>query len=245
MNATTAQVVILTGGSRGLGQAIAESLLAAGHTVITASRSETDFTQHAAKSHPDQFEFHSLDIRDSDALHALAKGTFEKYGRIDALVNNAAIAFDGVLALAKDEDIEAMLDINLKASILLSRECARYMLLKRNGVIINVSSIIASRGFSGLSTYAATKAGLIGFTKSLARELGAKNIRVNVIAPGYLETDMSAALSDSQRQQIVRRTPLGRLGTADDVAPWVSFLLSDAANFVTGQVITIDGGSSI
>ena len=239
------QTIILTGGSRGLGQAIAESLLDAGHRVIAVSRKPTEFTQRATNEFSGQFEFQPIDIRDSEALHNLAKETYSRFGRIDGLINNAAVAFDGVLALSRDEDIDAMLDINLRASILLARECSRYMLLRRSGVIVNVASIIASRGFSGLSTYAATKAAMIGFTKSLARELGPKNIRVNAIAPGYLETEMSAALSDSQRQQIVRRTPLGRLGTAKDVAPWVTFLFSPASQFVTGQVITIDGGSSL
>ena len=164
---------------------------------------------------------------------------------MDALVNNAGIAHDGVLALTSDDSIAQMLDINLKAALVLARESVRPMLVQGSGNIINISSIIAQRGFTGLSAYAATKAGMIGMTRSLAREVGPRNIRVNAIAPGYLETEMSEGLSDTQRQQILRRTPLGRLGTGDDIAPVVAFLLSDASRYITGQVITVDGGASV
>ncbi len=138
-----------------------------------------------------------------------------------------------------------MLDVNLRASLLLAKECSRSMLSQGSGNIINIASIIAERGFRGLSAYAATKAGMIGFTRSLARELGARNIRVNAIAPGYLETDMSNSLQEKQREQIVRRTPLGRLGKVEDVIPVIQFLLSPASQFITGQVITVDGGASV
>ena len=168
-----------------------------------------------------------------------------RFGRLDALINNAAVAIDGVLALAMEEDIETMLDVNLKAALLLCKEASRHMLAQRSGVILNISSIIAERGFSGLAGYAATKAGMVGMTRALARELGGRNIRVNALAPGYLETDMSASLEDRQRDQIIRRTPLGRLGTPADIVPTVRFLLSPDSGFLTGQVITIDGGASV
>ena len=239
------QVVLISGGSRGLGASIVESLLKSGHTVATFSRKATNFTSGCEHKYPERFTFKEIDATDCDKLHQFTKQTYETYGRIDALINNAAVAIDGVLALSRDEDIELMLDVNLKAAIVLAREASRYMLLKNSGTIINVASIIAMRGFSGLSTYAATKAGMVGMTRALARELGGRGICVNAIAPGYLETDMSEGLSDSQRQQIVRRTPLGRLGTADDVVPWINFLLQPASRFVTGEVITIDGGASV
>lgn len=241
----SSQVVVISGGSRGLGAAIVESLLGNGHTVATFSRKATEFTSHCAENYPERFSFQEVDARDTDKLHEFTKQAYESFGRIDVLINNAAVAIDGVLALSRDEDIEFMLDVNLKAALILARESARYMLLQDQGSIINIASIIAMRGFSGLSTYAATKAGMIGMTRALARELGGRNIRVNAVAPGYLETDMSEALSEHQRQQIIRRTPLGRLGTAADVVPWVNFLLTDESGFVTGEVITIDGGASV
>ena len=138
-----------------------------------------------------------------------------------------------------------MLDVNLKASLILARECARIMLTQSAGTIVNISSIIAQRGFSGLAAYAATKAGMIGMTKSLARELGPRGIRVNAVAPGFLDTEMSGSLEDRQRDQIIRRTPLGRLGTTEDVVSTVQFLTSEASQFITGQVISVDGGASI
>jgi len=237
--------VILSGGSRGLGQAICESLLADGYQVATFSRSRTAFIDHAAKTYGERFYYDAVDAAQPDALRQFVHATHQRFGQVDALINNAAVAIDGVLALANDEDLERMLDINLKASLLLAKECSRLMLARRSGVILNVSSIIALRGFSGLVGYAATKAGMVGMTRALARELGGRGIRVNAIAPGYLETEMSEGLSDEQRQQITRRTPLGRLGQAADVVPWVKFLLSPESGFVTGQVIAIDGGSSV
>jgi len=239
------QVVLISGGSRGLGASIVQSLLESGHTVATFSRKGTDFTNECAAKHSDRFVFREIDATETPMLHEFTKQTYESFGRIDALINNAAVAIDGVLALSRDEDIELMLDVNLKAAIVLAREASRYMLLKNSGTIINVASIIAMRGFSGLSTYAATKAGMVGMTRALARELGGRGIRVNAIAPGYLETEMSEGLSESQRNQIIRRTPLGRLGTADDVVPWINFLLQPESRFVTGEVITIDGGASV
>jgi 3-oxoacyl-[acyl-carrier protein] reductase len=239
------QTILISGGSRGLGQAICEALLSDGHCVATFSRSATAFTERAASEYPDRFYYAQVDAADADSLHAFVQQTHHRFGRLDALINNAAVAIDGVLALARDADLELMLDINLKAALVLSKECSRLMLAQRRGVILNISSIIALRGFSGLVGYAATKAGLVGMTRALARELGGRNIRVNALAPGYLETEMSARLSDEQRSQIIRRTPMGRLGRAEDIVPWVRFLLSDEAGFVTGQVITVDGGASV
>lgn len=239
------RTVVLSGGSRGLGQAIAQGLLDDGWNVATFSRCVTPFVQASQQRFADRFHYESLDASVNDALRQFVADVHQRFGQVDALINNAAIAVDGVLALAREEDLERMLDINLKASLLLAKECSRLMLVRRQGIILNIASIIAERGFSGLVGYAATKAGMIGMTRSLARELGARNIRVNALAPGYLETEMSESLGQTQREQIVRRTPLGRLGRAEDVVPWVRFLLDPSSGFVTGQVITIDGGASV
>jgi len=239
--------VLVSGGSRGLGLAIVQKMLDQGHHVATFSRSSSDALD-LLKADPqvgDRLINDLLDASDSAPLRELVQRCHKQWGRIDALINNAGLAYDNVLAMTPDDEIERMLDVNLKAALLLSKECSRLMLAQNSGNIINVASIIAERGFRGLSAYAATKAGMIGMTRSLARELGPRGIRVNAVAPGYLETDMSAALDDKQRQQIERRTPLGRLGTVDDVVPVIEFLLSAASSYVTGQVITVDGGSSV
>ena len=241
------QVIVISGGSRGLGQAFVKRLLEQGHSVATFSRSTTPFVEQliADEQTAERFYYESFDAANGEAIRKFVRSVHQKFGRIDALVNNAAIARDGVLALANEEQIEQMLDVNLKGTLLLTKECSRLMLLAGQGNIINVSSIIGERGFSGLSTYAATKAGMLGMTRALARELGPRNIRCNAIAPGYLETEMSHGLDDNQRAQIIRRTPLGRLGTVDDIVPWVEFLLSPNSAFVTGQVITVDGGATV
>ncbi len=239
------KTVLISGGSRGLGQAIVQSLLADDYNVATFSRSATPFTTECQREHGDRFVYEPIDATDQEALHDFVWRTNDRFGEITALINNAAIAVDGVLALAREEDLDRMMDVNLTAALLLSKECSRLMLAQGHGNIINVSSIIALRGFSGLVGYAATKAGLVGMTRALARELGSRNIRVNAIAPGYLETEMSESLSEEGREQIIRRTPLKRLGTVDDIVPWVQFLLSPESGFVTGQVIAIDGGASI
>jgi 3-oxoacyl-[acyl-carrier protein] reductase len=163
-------------------------------------------------------------------------------GPIQALVNNAGIARDGVLATMRPVDIDAVLDVNLRGTLHLTRLVARPMLTRGTGSILNISSIIGLRGYSGLAVYSATKGGLDAMTRALARELGPRNIRVNSIAPGYLETEMSSTLGAEQRDQIVRRTPLCRLGRPDDVVGAVLFLLSPASAFITGQTFVIDGG---
>jgi len=243
----SSQVILLSGGSRGLGQVIAEHLLEAGHAVATFSRGPTPFVEQLARDPvwSARFLYQSVDARDVAALRMFVDAVHGRFGRIDALINNAGVAHDGVLALASEEQIAQMLDVNLRAALILAKECSRWMLLQRGGTMINISSIIGERGFSGLAAYAATKAGLIGMTRALARELGPRNIRVNAVAPGYLETEMSHGLDDQQRQQIVRRTPLGRLGRAEDVVPCIQFLLSPDSGFITGQVITVDGGASV
>jgi 3-oxoacyl-[acyl-carrier protein] reductase len=241
-----AQVIIVSGGSRGLGQALVQHLLGAGHSVATFSRSSSPFVDALSRDpQQDRFFFTPLDAADSQQLVKFVRRAHDRFGRLDALVNNAALVHDGVLAMATEDQIQQMLDVNLRGAIVLARECVRVMLCQGSGSIVNISSIIAQRGYSGLSVYAATKAGLIGLTRSLAREVGPKNIRVNAIAPGYLETDMSRGLDQRQRAQIVRRTPLGRLGTAEDVIPVLDFLLSPASRFITGQVIAVDGGASV
>lgn len=240
-------VAIVSGGSRGLGLAIVRRLLELDYRVATFSRSRTPEIDQLSRQDGvrERFDYESLDAQDTNALTQFVERVSEHFGRIDVLVNNAAIAHDGVLAMATDEEIGRMIDINLKASLVLAKECVRVMLVQQAGHIVNISSIIGQRGFSGLAAYAATKAGIDGMTRALARELGGRQIRVNAIAPGYLETEMSHGLSSDQHAQIVRRTPLGRLGRVDDIVPWLEFLLSDGSGFATGQVITVDGGATL
>ena len=186
-----------------------------------------------------------LDVADTVAIHQFLKQACQHHDVASpyGLVNNAGVARDGVLATLPSIEIRRMIDINLIGAIEMTRSVVQLMLRHGSaGRIISISSIIGSHGYNGLSPYSATKAGLDGFTRSLAREVGRRGITVNSVAPGYMETDMSSSLKAEHRQQIIRRTPLGRLGRIEDVVPVVQFLLSPQANFITGQVITIDGG---
>ncbi len=242
-------VSLISGGSRGLGLAIVEALLARGDCVATFSRSGSPALSALAAAHLDQLHVEQFDASDSPAIQAFVKRAAARFGRIDYCIANAAIAHEGVLATTRDDEIDAMLAVNVKGSIVLVRECVRQMLVHRDGVasrhpsIALISSVVAERGSPGLSVYAATKAALEGFGISLARELGPRGIRVNIVAPGFLETDLSAPLSPENRSRIARRTALGRLGTAADVVGTVLFLTTGASGFLTGQVIAADGGA--
>ncbi len=238
------RVIVVSGGSRGLGEAVVKHLLAHGDIVCTFSRHPSDFLT-AASQQPEYGQrlfFQALDIADSSGVHEFMREVWRRFGRVYALINNAGIARDGVLATTSFDDIDMLVKVNLCGTLYLTRACLRFMLLSGKGRIINISSIIGLRGYNGLSVYAATKAGLDGMTRALARELGPRGVTVNSIAPGYLETEMTDSLSDAQRRQIIRRTPLGRLGTAADIIPALDFLLSPGAGFITGEVLVVDGG---
>jgi 3-oxoacyl-[acyl-carrier protein] reductase len=238
----SARVVLVTGGSRGLGAGIVEGFLQAGDTVVTCSRSATEQTDAWAREFPDRFLFEPVDIVDPAASAAFVDRVIERFGTIDVLVNNAGIARDGVIAMMLEDDIDTVLDLNLKATFVMTRLVVRRMLRNRSGRIVNISSIVGVSGYRGLSVYSATKAGLDGFTRSLARELGSRGITVNSVAPGYLRTEMSHGLDEAQLQQIARRTPAGRLGDPADIASVVLFLASPDAAFMTGQTLVVDGG---
>lgn len=236
------RVCIITGGSRGLGASFVDAFLEDGDIVATCSRSSTPAIEKWAADHGDRFYYESFDMRDRPACVEFVKNIAKKYGQIDVLVNNAGLASESLLATALDEDMDAVIDINLKSTLHMTRLVVRKMLVKRSGIIINISSIIGISGYRGLSVYGATKAALDGFTRALARELGARGITVNSIAPGYLRTEMTDSLVGDQLGQIERRTPLGRLGEPEDVTGMLRFLCSPEASFITGQVIVIDGG---
>lgn len=238
------RICVVSGGSRGLGATIVTRLLEQGDAVCTFSRKGSEFVEKLSKdpATKDRFFHQAVDATDAAGIAAFAKAVFLRFKRLDVLVNNAGIAEDSVLPTATDESIDRMLDINLKGAILLTRECVKYMILGTDGRIVTISSIVGLRGYTGLSVYSATKAGLMGFSASLARELGRRKITVNVIAPGYLETEMTHGLNDEQRRQIINRTPLGRLGTPADVVPLIEYLLSPHGAFITGQVFVVDGG---
>jgi 3-oxoacyl-[acyl-carrier protein] reductase len=237
----TPEHVIVSGGSRGLGQALVEGLLAAGYAVSTFSRRASEFTD--GRQDDERFYFQVADVSDRQQLDDLVANACQRFGRPFGLINCAGVALDGVLAVMPDDQIDQLMSINLAGTLHLTRRVVRQMLLGTGGgAIINISSIIGLRGYRGLSAYAATKAGMDGITRSLARELGKRRIRVNSIAPGYLATEMTHGLDATQRQQIVNRTPLGRLGTPSDVVGPVLFLLSDQGSFITGQVLVVDGG---
>jgi 3-oxoacyl-[acyl-carrier protein] reductase len=238
------RAVIVTGGSRGLGAALVESFLDAGDRVATCSRSGSEPVE-AWRAEPrlaDRFYFEALDLADRQSSRAFVDRVIERFGGVDVLVNNAGVASDGVLGLMGEAEVDALVDVNVKATILLTRRVARRMLAAGGGRVVNVSSVAGLSGYRGLSVYSATKAALDGFTRALARELGPRGITVNSVAPGYLRTELTHGLDPGQLEQIVRRTPLGRLGEPEDVVGAVRFLASPEARFVTGHVLVVDGG---
>lgn len=234
------RVVIVSGGSRGLGAALCERFLRAGLRVATFSRKAGPLNDRF-QGH-ERFHWQAVDVGDCRATRSFVLDVVRRWQRVDGLVNNAGMSMDQLLALSTDEAMERTIAINMTGALQLTRAAVRVMMAGGGGCVVNVSSILGQRGFKGTSVYAATKAGLEGFSRSLAREVGARGIRVNSIAPGFIETDMTTAMSASQREQILRRTPLGRLGRVEDVVDAVWFLLSPAASFITGQTLVVDGG---
>jgi 3-oxoacyl-[acyl-carrier protein] reductase len=241
---TDPRTVLVTGGSRGLGAGIVAGFLADGDRVATCSRSATAATAAWADdpTTADRFFHATLDLADRPSVADFMGEVKKRFGGVDVLVNNAGVAVDGVLGLFDDDDVDTVVDLNLKATIQVTRLVVRMMLAKGGGRIVNVSSIVGLSGYRGLSVYGATKAALDGFTRALARELGTRGITVNSVAPGYLRTEMSHGLTPENLEQIARRTPAGRLGEVDDVVAAIRYLVSPSAAFVTGHVLVVDGG---
>lgn len=240
------QTMLVTGGSKGLGKAIVKYFLEnTKNNVCTYSRKETDFVKEMEKKYSERFFYKSVDARNLEDTKQIITEIYSKYGQVDILINNAGVARDGVLMTQPESEMELMIDINLFSLIQITKQVTRKMLLQEKGRVINISSIIGISGYRGLSVYSATKAGIDGFTRSLARELGSRNILVNSIAPGYLSTDMSQGLGEGQMKQIIRRTPLRRLGTPEDIIPLIEFLCSEGANFITGHTFVVDGGITV
>ncbi len=240
--------VIVTGGSRGLGLAIARKLSAAGYCTIAIARTSNEQIEAAIeetkRSKAGALHFSAFDLGNLDGISKMVRDLRSQFGPVYGLVNNAAIGTEGLLGIMPNSQIEQLIRVNTAAPIILTKYVARAMMSEGGGRIVNVASIIGYTGYSGLSVYGATKASMIGFTRSLAREVGRLNITVNAIAPGFLETDMTQSLDDQQRKQVARRSALRRLAGVDDVADAVEFLLSDKAKNITGTVLTVDAGST-
>ena len=239
------QIAVVTGAGRGIGHAIAVRLASEGARVASVSRTEANAQKTAGEinaSRADAAKAYSVDVADHAAVQTIGAQILEDFGRVDILVNNAGVTRDGLSMRMPVEDWDTVLNTNLKGAFNFAQALMRPMIKQRSGRIINISSVIGLIGNAGQANYAASKAGLIGLTKSLARELASRGITVNAIAPGLIETDMTGVLSDEIRQSILQKIPLGKLGQPDDIAAAVAYLASAEARYITGQVLAVDGG---
>jgi 3-oxoacyl-[acyl-carrier protein] reductase len=240
----TDKVALVTGASRGLGKAIALALAAEGASIAAVARSEEALkeTVEAIRAAGGTAEPYALDVSSEADVEATIEKITARFSHIDVLVNNAGVTRDGLLMRMKSEDWDAVIDTNLKGAFNLTKPVGRIMVKQRTGRIINISSVIGLMGNAGQANYAASKAGLIGFSKSVAREFASRGITCNVVCPGFIETDMTKGLGEDLRKKLLEKIPLARLGQPEDVAGVVTFLCSPAASYITGQILTVDGG---
>ena len=240
--------VIVTGGSRGLGLGIARKLATAGYAVIAIARQESEplvsAMRDVKRDEKGSLHFRPFDLARIPDIPALVRGLRKEFGSIYGLVNNAALGTSGILATMSEAKIEQLVRVNTVSPLVLTKYVVRSMMADGAGRIVNITSIISSTGYSGLSVYAATKASLVGFTRSLAREVGPLGINVNAVAPGFVNTDMTESLEEHERAQVVRRSALRRLADVEDIANAVEFLLGEKARNITGTVLTVDAGST-
>ena len=238
------QVAIVTGASRGIGRAIALKLAQAGASVVVTATTKAgaDKTADEIAAAGGKSLAVKVDVSVSAEVEELFKEAVAAFGRLDILVNNAGITKDGLLLRMKEQDWDAVLDVNLKGSFNCTREAAKIMSKARYGRIVNVSSVVGEMGNPGQANYCASKAGMIGLTKSVARELAKRNVTVNAVTPGFIETDMTSELSEKAKESLQEQIPMGRLGSADDISGAVLFLVSDSAAYITGHVLSVNGG---
>lgn len=243
----TKPVALVTGAQRGIGAAIARKLGKAGFALAIAARSAESLKAFAGELAAEGIEAEAFpcDVSDAAQVDAMFKAIQEKFGRLDAVVNNAGITRDGLLMRMKEEDWDAVLDINLKSTFLVSKAALRLILKSSQGRIVNISSVVGVTGNPGQCNYAASKAGMIGFTKAMAREYAGKGLCVNAVAPGFIESDMTGHLNEAQKTAALSAIPMGRMGTGDEIAEAVSFLVSPSAAYITGQVLCVDGGMAM
>lgn len=248
---TQEQVALVTGASRGIGAAIARALAARGcnlalnHSSEHSAQACADLADDLQREYGIKAVVFCADVSNFEAAKEMVEGVREQFGRIDVLVNNAGVTQDGLLARMSEEAFDKVISVNLKGAFNCMRHAAPVMMKQRSGRIINISSVVGLYGNAGQVNYAASKAGIVGMTKSAAKELGARGITVNAVAPGFIDTDMTRALSEKTREGVVSRIALRELGSAEDVAAAVSFLASNEARYITGHVLTVDGGLSL
>ncbi|MBI3893818.1 MAG: 3-oxoacyl-[acyl-carrier-protein] reductase [Candidatus Wallbacteria bacterium] len=239
------RVAVVTGGTRGIGKGIVRRLAALGaKVVVVGTNAETALqaAQELEKEFGIETGSFGCDVSNAPQVDGMIDSVAERFGRIDVLVNNAGIARDNLVLRMTDDEWDQVMNVNLKGMFHTTRKVLRHMLRQRSGSIVNITSVVGLAGNAGQANYCASKAGVIGFTKSVAKEFAAKGIRVNAVAPGFIATDMTRELPDKMKEELSRVIPMKRLGTADDVAPVVAFLASDDAAYITGQVLAVDGG---